>query len=308
LNSSRWTELRSEDLLAGGFAIALVVLGGVRALGTAVILSDDEFWEIAMILAPVSVLVFLAAVQYATGGGDALATVRRITGTVRDWLPFASFLLFYSSFRNHLWQLLFRSDRDAQLLAIDRALLGETPAVWLDRWVRPWLTDAMAAAYFSHLILPPVLAFALYRRDRLLFRRLLLAILVAGVIGSVGYLAVPAVGPAVAYPQLFAHPLHGGLFAPLSTLMDAARAPRDVFPSLHVGVSAVVLWYAYRRGKVWFWLFLPWVMGNWAATLYLRYHYSIDVLAGWAVAASAIAITEALLRLEARRSSTTAKA
>ena len=53
-------------------------------------------------------------------------------------------------------------------------------------------------------------------------------------------------------------------------------------------------------GRAWFWLMLPLVMGNWMATVYLRYHYMIDVIAGWAAAAIAYAVADALLRLERR--------
>jgi membrane-associated phospholipid phosphatase len=80
--------------------------------------------------------------------------------------------------------------------------------------------------------------------------------------------------------------------------MDAARAPRDVFPSLHVAISALVWWYGARLGRFWFWgLSLP-VFANWISTLYLRYHYLVDVLAGWVVAALAILLSAWLLRLQ----------
>jgi membrane-associated phospholipid phosphatase len=43
---------------------------------------------------------------------------------------------------------------------------------------------------------------------------------------------------------------------------------------------------------------LPLVLANWLSTLYLRYHYMIDDVAGWATAAIAIAVAAWILRLE----------
>ena len=49
---------------------------------------------------------------------------------------------------------------------------------------------------------------------------------------------------------------------------------------------------------------LPFVAGNWIATLYLRYHYLIDVLAGFVVAFLGVMLARAALRLETRLQTT----
>lgn len=191
-------------------------------------------------------------------------------------------------------------DRDAQLLAWDRRFFGETPSVPLERLLAPLLTDILTAAYFLHLVLPPVLAWLWYRKDRAVFREFLLAVLISAFLGSIGYMIVPAVGPGIAFPKLFERGLQGELYRPITTLLEAARAPRDVFPSLHVGVSSIVLFYGARRSRSLFWILLPLVLLNWLSTLYLRYHYLVDVFAGWIVAAGSIALAGWLLRAEAR--------
>ena len=86
--------------------------------------------------------------------------------------------------------------RDEALLGIDRALLGETPAVSLAPYARPWLTELMSACYLSyHLYFHGALAYALMRpveRARRLFEWMFTA-LPAGI---AGYLLVPATGTA----------------------------------------------------------------------------------------------------------------
>lgn len=300
--SSFRANLRVEDVLTAAFATALVAYGGARAVLQGLSLTESDYWDFSFILSPLSVLVFLASLRYAVSGGRSLfdSTVRQILGTFRDWLPFLLFLLFYEAFHTRIWQLILTQDLDAELLEWDRRLFGETPAIWMDRLVHPVLTDIMTLAYFLHLILPPVVAFVWYRRDRRGFREFLLAVLLSAIMGSTGYLIVPAVGPGVAYPGFFENTLTGLFHEPVTGVMDAARAPRDVFPSLHVGLSTIVLWYAAKLGRRWFWVLLPLVVGNWISTIYLRYHYLVDVFAGWIVAALAIWLAAALLRLEAR--------
>lgn len=232
-------------------AIGLVTCAGLRAFGR-IDLTEENYWDLAFIVFPVALLIFLASLRYAFGrrGSSDIRSVWRKMGTViRDWLPFLVFLLMYESFRVGTWSAVAPVDSDPLLLKWDRRLFGETPAVLLDSFARGWLTQILTITYFLHLVLPPVLAVLWYRRNLLVFREYLLAILLAGMIGSIGYVAVPAVGPGVAFPNLFHHQLSGEIYSGVTELIDSARAMRDVFPSLHIGISAIVLYYAWRRDR-----------------------------------------------------------
>jgi len=295
-------DVRVEDLLACTFAAVLAAFVAIRSTSSDLRLDENNWWDFSFILAPVSILVFAAALRFAWAG-DATgrpSTPAAVGATIRDWLPFLVFSLAYESFRTGIWELIRVEDRDAGLLRLDRRLFGETPSILLQRFVSAGLSNAMAVFYFLHLVLPPVLAILLYRRRRRLFREFLLAVLLAGCLGSIGYIVVPATGPDVAFPNLFTVPLGGGLYDPVTRFIDAARAPRDVFPSLHVGISTLVLWYGFRRSRATGLALLPLVLGNWASTLYLRYHYLVDVFAGWLTAAVAAALAGWLLSLETR--------
>jgi membrane-associated phospholipid phosphatase len=57
-----------------------------------------------------------------------------------------------------------------------------------------------------------------------------------------------------------------------------------VFPSLHVGISFVVWLYAFRNSRKLFWILSPLVLSLFVSTIYLRYHYLIDVVAGLVLA------------------------
>ncbi|MCG3192114.1 MAG: hypothetical protein DIJKHBIC_01348 [Thermoanaerobaculia bacterium] len=295
-------EVRAEDVLAFVAAAGLAMIAGGGAFISKLTLSEDQMWELSFILAPAAVLTFVASVRYSFGrkADGTRGGAGEVFRVLRDWLPFLLFLLIYSAFRQTLWSSVLGPDKDSLLLEIDRTLFPETPAVLLQRFLDPVLTDVLAVCYFLHLILPPILAGLLYRTNKTIFRRFLLSVLVCGVLGAAGYALVPAVGPGVAFPQLFRDRLEGTLHDPLIGMMDAARAPRDVFPSLHVAISAIVLWYAGKHRRLLFWTFFPLVLGNWVATLYLRYHYFIDLVAGYLTALLAVVIASWLLETEKR--------
>lgn len=294
------TDVRAEDVLTAGTALGLLLFLGGKSMGK-IELTERNYWDFAFLLLPIAILVLAASIRYAFRpiGEPGIRQVSRQTGSVfRDWLPFLIFLMLYEGFRVNTWNVVSPVDKDAMLLRWDMRLFGTTPSVPLDAWIRPWLTQLLIVAYFLHLVLPPVMGLIWYRRDLTVFREFLLSILVAGIIGTQGYMLVPAIGPAMAFPSLYRHALTGGVYENITGLMDTARALRDVFPSLHVAISSIVLWYAWKRGRLLFAIMLPLVLANWLSTLYLRYHYMIDVVAGWATAAIAIAFAAWILRLE----------
>src|SRR5208337_444080 len=59
-----------------------------------------------------------------------------------------------------------------------------------------------------------------------------------------------------------------------------ARIHRDVFPSMHVAISFLVWLYALRNSRPLFWILSPRILSLWVSTIYLRYHYLVDVVAG----------------------------
>ena len=303
MSSSSRIDVRVEDVLVVLAAIGLALTAGLGAVGRSLTIDQTAYWQFSYFAFPIAILIFAASVRFAFRSSETMSVavpLRRAATILRDWLPFLLFLGLYESFQAAMWRDVHPALRDPALLRIDRALFGETPAFALQRFEAPWLTAVLAFCYLLHLVLPPVLGTALYIRDKDAFRKFLLTILIASILGFAGYAAVPAVGPGSYYPDAFAHPLTGSISRGVLAIVDAARAPRDVFPSLHVAISTLVLLFARRAGRAWFWIMLPFVLGNWFSTVYLRYHYLIDCIAGWAAAAIAVVVADGLLRLERR--------
>jgi membrane-associated phospholipid phosphatase len=93
---------------------------------------------------------------------------------------------------------------------------------------------------------------------------------------------VPAVGPARAYPELFNAPLVGGHPTRLTAeVVAAGSSVYDTFPSLHVLITCILLDHDWRHVRQRFWIMLLPSLGLMASTIYLRYHYGVDVIAGF---------------------------
>jgi membrane-associated phospholipid phosphatase len=66
--------------------------------------------------------------------------------------------------------------------------------------------------------------------------------------------------------------------------IDSVGGPHGAFPSLHVGASAYACLFDWRRNRLRAMTYLPIVLMIIAATVILRYHYVVDLLAGLALA------------------------
>lgn len=197
---------------------------------------------------------------------------------------------------------------DDQLMAIDRALLGGTPAVWMSAWNEPAFVEWFGFFYYSYFYLTAFMLLPMMfvrRGEGLPLQELTLGTLVICVIGHVGYTFVPGVGP-------HAHlawdaPVDGGFFWSLIvSTIDSAGALLDIFPSLHTAYPVFFAAYAFRNRRVWVFRYCWPVVGFFAAnmvvaTMFLRWHWAIDVVAGLATAFVAFQVAVTLARKEGGR-------
>jgi hypothetical protein len=190
---------------------------------------------------------------------------------------------------------------DGDLHALDLRLFGVEPAVAWDRFVRPATTEWFSFFYYGYffLIAAHVLpALFLGRRERLMIP-FGFGFLWLYCVGHVVYTLVPAYGP---YAHLaFAHSLQGDVFWPLVQRTVAFGGARtDVFPSLHTAVPTFLALFSYRSRRTtpyrYTWLPLAFSASQIiVATMFLRWHYLIDICAGVLLAVSGMVAGRAAL-------------
>ena len=111
-------------------------------------------------------------------------------------------------------------------------------------------------------------------------------------LGFLGYSFIPAGGPYLAYHESFDVPLLAGPVTAINTwaVIHGSNGV-DVFPSLHCAISFFLLFFDRTRAPLRFRIMLLPCFGIVFATIYLRYHYFADLVAGFALAAFALWIS-----------------
>ena len=214
--------------------------------------------------------------------------IKMILDFLRETLPFAFCISIYTNMHDMV-HLVNPNDVDNKLIVLDDYILGFQPAIYLEKFISPGLTDFMYFSYSSFLFY--ILLFTMYlyvRKNYHAFRETLVSVILTFYIGYIGYVFFPAVGPKFTMAHLFETSLSGSFITDrLSFLMDyeiSEYTRRDCFPSLHNGVIFLILLFAFKHQKTYALIFLPFAIALFISTLYLRYHYFIDMIAGFILA------------------------
>jgi membrane-associated phospholipid phosphatase len=217
---------------------------------------------------------------------------------LHDWAAFPLVIFTYKEIYYLVGPIHQGRDYDRLLIAIDHALFKVNPTQWLAQFANPFLTETLQLAYSLFYVLFIVAGVELYRRQDLSqFRFFRLTVVYGFFISYVGYLFLPAVGPRFTlhdFSKINAE-LPGVALTPYlrwfvdmcesiqegaSNAIAQAGAQRDVFPSGHAMLTLIVMLLAFKlRLRIRYALLAAGILLI-LATVYLRYHYVIDVLAG----------------------------
>jgi membrane-associated phospholipid phosphatase len=216
---------------------------------------------------------------------------------VRDWFPFLLLSACYYALYTNLMLRVNPHTADTVLSKMDAALFGNQASILLEPWINPWVTDFFNLVYFSYVFSLPTVALYLYlAKERKVFQRVMMGYLTLMLLGITSYLLVPAIGPGSYFAARFTHDLQGHAISHgVDYIIWAGRVSYDCFPSLHVGIPFLLALYLrdYRQNA-----FIPvlvYVALMCCATIYLRYHYVVDVIAAFAYAPVAYRLNDFLL-------------
>jgi membrane-associated phospholipid phosphatase len=222
---------------------------------------------------------------FAMGGFLLFINVRRSNGFIffsRIWyIPFLYVFLFEEV--GQIIHLVQPKLFDSWVLSIETKIFGGYPTVWLQRLANPWLTELMSLFYMSYYFLIPVLGLTLYFRHRWnQLNDLILTTSVTFFFCFLHYLLMPVAGPIFA-PESLPFGLVSLEGGPLTRfeqwLFFRGAIKGGAFPSSHVAVAVVALFFSIRSGT-YHSAFILTVTGLAVSTVYNGYHYGVDVLYG----------------------------
>jgi membrane-associated phospholipid phosphatase len=277
--------LHSADLLFIGFNL---ILSCINILFASRI---PYWWEVVLSnFLGSSVICLMAYARHKTGW--------RPLQLLHDWyVPVATFFSFKALYFM-IKPIHGGRDYDDLLIAIDYWVFGVNPTEWLSQFATPWLTELLQIAYTLFYFLFLLLGYEFYRRHNLdLFHYFMFTCVYGFFLSYLGYFLLPAVGPRFTLhdfaaldtelPGVWLTPylrwfVNAGESIPTSVPNAVAigLTQRDVFPSGHT-MMTIVLMYLSGRYKARSRYFM-YIVGTLLvlATVYQRYHYVVDLVAG----------------------------
>lgn len=219
---------------------------------------------------------------------------------LRHFYPMVLFTVFYREtgllqftfchqpldpFFQHLEEVLFGSQPSFVLMA-------SMPAVVVSEW--------FYLSYFSYYVMIFGVGLALYLRDR---RQFLHYLTIVGFIFYVCYLTyifLPVLGPRSEYIDFAGYPeaVQRGPFFKVMALIYRYCEPEGgaAFPSSHIAVALATVYFSWRYLRRIRWPHLVMVVSLIISTVYCRYHYAVDSIAGVLTAALLIPAGELLYK------------
>jgi hypothetical protein len=198
---------------------------------------------------------------------------------------------------------------DGDIYAFDLRVFHVEPSLAWDRFVTPVTTEWFAFFYFGYffLLLAHVLGIMLASKSVFRLSHFAMGIFLVFCTGHLVYMLVPGYGPYRYLASEFHHELTGGPFwQAVQATVHAGGAQKDIFPSLHTAAPTYFALFSYRHRKVAPYKYTWMIVGFCAlqiicATMFLRWHYLIDIFAGITLATFACVAGERLVTWDAER-------
>ena len=266
---ARWTTTLTASYLASTGAL-------IAILGQAV---PGRIWLIAVHFALSASLLILNRARPPAG----------ILRVIRDWHPLMLFPLLYKEVEVLAaaignWRL------TAVIPAWESALFGGQPSTYLsERLAFVPLSEYLHFCYLSHVIvIPAVSVYWFVSGRRAAFAELLL-LLSTVMLGSYLFFILLPVDSPYYRSQRLGPPFSGHFFFDLVHQVSARGGARGgAFPSAHVSGAVVVSLVAWRHQRRLAWLLFPFTASVMIATVFGRFHYALDALAGAALAIAVV--------------------
>jgi membrane-associated phospholipid phosphatase len=259
-------------------------------------------------------LVAMAAVhglirQQVTG------SVGSVLGFLRHFYPVLLYTWFFTE-AGSLNRMFVTEYLDPQIIRLEQAVFGMQPAlVWVGKWSCLLISEIFYASYFSYYIMIAGVGLALFLRDRAAFFHYVSVVSFVFYGCYLTYIFVPVIGPKVFYQQIpgfvfpealraFAPPVilfpenirSGPFYQVMAWIYRTFEPLGAAMPSSHVAVALCTVFFSFKYLRRIRWVHLAVAILLCLSTVYCRYHYAVDVIAGVLTVAILAPVGNALYR------------
>lgn len=178
-------------------------------------------------------------------------------------------------------RIFFKDFLDPYFQRFEYSLFGMKPAIaFAERFPQWWVSEYMHMTYFSYYLLFPILGLILYfRRDHQACDEFVFALSSTFYVFYLIFISLPVLGAETL--GLSPTPLDGPFTRIMKVIFDNFEKGGAAFPSSHVGLAVLVAFYAFRHlSRKAALIYAIFCVSLSVATVYCRYHYVIDAVAG----------------------------
>ncbi|MBL7127813.1 MAG: phosphatase PAP2 family protein [Ignavibacteria bacterium] len=238
-------------------------------------------------------------------------TKQSLSRFIRFWYP--AFMMAFCFKEIYVLMIsLTNSLYDHFLIGIDYMIFGVNPTQALFVISNPALTEFFQIVYNIFYLMPLIYGLELYlwhRYDELKYATFV--ILFGFYISLIGYLLLPAIGPrftlhdfhtlnlelpGIFLTNILRDIINFGESIPKGIPNPGDVAQRDAFPSGHTIIILLITYLSHKIRSKSFYFYLPYSILMIFSTVYLRYHYVIDLAAGGVIVLFTIFITNRIYK------------
>jgi membrane-associated phospholipid phosphatase len=255
-----------------------------------------------LILANVLLASFVVAIAYIS---EKYHTNKNIMLFRRIYVAPIIFVI-YSQIHNYI-PLVNPNLYDTILVGWDRSIFGTNPTEWIHRIANPALTEYLQFSYMLYFFMPLAHGIELhFRKKNEQLDFFSENILFAFYLSYLLYFFMPAIGPRFSIhdfnaisseipglwlTEFFRGVVNNGGGIPVGAINPAAVVNRDCMPSGHTMMTLVNVYFVFKNKSYFRIPIFIFAMSLIFATIYLRYHYVVDIFAG-AIFASFVILSE----------------
>ena len=248
---------------------------------------------------------------------SATRRANRLLDFLRHFYPVLLYTGLYSE-TGWLNQMVYRGYLDPFFYRWDEWLFGFAPSFsFMAAFPHRLVGEVFYFAYFSYYLMIAGVGLALFLRNRTQFFHYVSVTSFIFYVCYLTYIFLPVVGPRIYYPDLvdlrlpaaampaivpeFPAAVREGVFYRVMELIYARfESPGAAFPSSHVALAWVTVYFSFLYLPRIRWLHLVMAVLLSLATVYCRYHFAVDAIAGVATAALLLPLGNWLYRFSRR--------
>lgn len=211
---------------------------------------------------------------------------------IRNLYPLL-FLGFFYTETSCMKNIIFSTNFDSYLFNAEQSLWNCQPSLAFSMYLQgEWFNEFMNLCYFSYYIIISLSCIVLFTGKPGSSQKDIFTVIFSFYLYYAIFAVFPVIGPHYYIPTAPEKiPLH--FFGKIMRwLIEGYEQPTGAFPSSHVGIALIIARILYQHHKTLFAITLPFVLGICFATVYIKAHYLLDVIAGIISAPVFIIISE----------------